>query len=154
MNEIRFKRVRKVRPPERGHDLDAGIDFFVPDDFVSEVMAGVKFQAVVRPNSDLRIPSGIHIEIPEGWCMTFLNKSGISYNKKLIVGGQLIDAGYQGEVHFHLINVGQQIIAIEPGMKICQGIFLPVPKIKLIEEHGKLFSETSARGQGGFGSTN
>lgn len=145
MEQIKFKKIRDVKSPVRGHSLDAGIDFFIPNDW--------DYKQFIIPNDDVRIPSGIMIEIPEGWCMTFLNKSGISYNKKLIVGAQLIDSGYQGEVHFHLINIGMVPMKVNAGDKICQGIFLPVPKFELIE-NADIFTTTTTRGRGGFGSTN
>lgn len=147
MNEIRFKKLRDVKSPVRGHSLDAGIDFFIPTDL------GWMYRVSINPGGHIRIPSGIAIEIPEGWCMTFVNKSGISYDKQLIVGAQLIDAGYQGEVHFHLINTGTFNTHIGMGDKICQGIFLPVPKFELIE-HDEIFTTTTTRGRSGFGSTN
>lgn len=146
MNLLKFKRTRQVKAPERGHDLDAGIDFFIPTDLDWEFKR-------ISPGDHIRIPSGIQMDIPPGWCMTFLNKSGVAYDKRLIVGAQLIDSGYQGEVHLHLINIGADQIIIKAGMKICQGIFLPVPQIKLEETYGDLFDKISDRSEGSFGST-
>jgi len=146
MDNLRFKKVRDVTSPSRGHATDAGIDMYVPN--------SVDWDSyTIQPGTDIRIPSGIKFDIEPGWCATFLNKSGISYNKKLIIGGQLIDSGYQGEVHLHLINTSNSEIVIKSGQKIAQIIILPVPEVKITEVKGELYEQTSSRAASGFGST-
>ena len=142
--QIRYKRVRDVNPPSRGYSSDAGIDLYIPNDLNWESFT-------LQPGTDIRIPSGIKINIPFGWCATFLNKSGIAYNKKLIIGGQLIDSGYHGEIHLHLINVSNNEIILKRGQKVAQFIVLPVPQVEMLEVNG--YNEESERGTKGFGST-
>ena len=47
---MKVAKVRDVKTPERGTDKSAGIDFFVPNDFI---------ETVLPPQRDMLIPSGI-----------------------------------------------------------------------------------------------
>ena len=142
---LNFCKTRKVKSPERGHNTDAGIDFFVPYDFEEE---NIYF------GEDILIPSGIKMEIPSGYALVQFNKSGIATKEQLIVGACVIDEGYQGEIHLHVINIGEHVTKIFPGMKIMQGLLLPVPSVAIVEKDEiDLFSKKSARGIDGFGST-
>lgn len=159
---MKFCKVRDVKSPERGTPGSAGIDFFVPNDFAP---------ASVRPQHDLLIPSGIKMNIPHGFMLLGVDKSGIatsvsaclragrtpkagSFNSSVIIGAKLIDEDYQGEIHIHIINVGQELIHIRPGMKIAQFVLVPV-NYESLEETTEflLFNEVTERGKGGFGST-
>lgn len=160
---MKYCKVRDVKSPERGTSGSAGIDFFVPNDFGP---------ASVWPQHDLLIPSGIKMNIPHGFMLLGVDKSGIatsvsacyragrmpkagSFNSPVIIGAKLIDEDYQGEIHIHIINVGQEIIHIRPGMKIAQFVLVPV-NYESLEETTEflLFNEVTERGEGGFGSTN
>jgi dUTP pyrophosphatase len=145
MQLLNFCKTRRVKSPEKGHDTDAGIDFFVPYDFE---------EIDLYFGEDVLIPSGVKMEIPSGYAIVQFNKSGIATKEQLVVGACVIDEGYQGEIHLHVINLGESITKIFPGMKIMQGLLLPVPTIRIIEkDEADLFRKASARGVGGFGST-
>lgn len=158
---MRFAKTRNVKTPERGTPGSAGIDFFIPEDFSP---------LLLYPNCDVLIPSGIKVEIPEGYMLIGADKSGIAsselakrragmnYKKgtrtSLIVGAKIIDEDYQGEIHIHIINVGIEAVRLEAGMKIAQFILVPVRYESLEEVPEKeLFSKATERGTGGFGST-
>lgn len=142
---LKFTKVRDVKSPSRANFHDAGLDFYIPNDFQSKIL---------YPNTDILIPSGIKIEVPENHMALFLNKSGVSTKKKLVVGAQVIDVGYEGEVHIHLFNIGSEPIDINPGDKIIQLVLVPisigVPQECKIEN---MYENKSNRGEGGFGST-
>lgn len=141
---INYKLVRDVNEPIKAYDIDAGIDFYIPND--------MEWQSkLIPPKCDILIPSGVKLQIPDGWCMIFLNKSGVAFNNKLILGAQVVDAGYNGEIRLHLINVSKKDAIIKAGMKIAQGLILPVPIVKLNKVDGE-FKDTK-RGISGFGST-
>ena len=159
---MKYCKVRDVKSPERGTLGSAGIDFFVPNDFVP---------TCIWPQHDLLIPSGIKINIPHGFMLLGVDKSGVvtsaeacnkigrkpkvgSFNSSIIIGAKLIDEDYQGEIHIHIINVGKETICIRPGMKIAQFVLIPVAYESLEETtEFLLFSEKTSRGEGGFGST-
>lgn len=140
---MKMMKVRNVKAPQRANPHDAGIDFYVPYDF-----QGVR----LKHGEAVLIPSGIKVDVPEGYALIMTNKSGVASKKNLDVMACVIDAGYQGEVHINLINNGAKDVIIEPGDKIVQGILFPVVccNITMVDE---LWTEKSARGEGGFGST-
>lgn len=137
--------MRKVIPPMRAHSLDAGIDFFVPSDFTI---------TKVSPNNSIKIPSGIKVNIQQGWALIAFNKSGVCTTLGVIAGACVIDSGYQGEIHIHLINVSKKDVFITPDMKIMQFLLMPVSGVQTEEcDLEELYEEESERSTGGFGST-
>lgn len=163
METLRYSRVRDVKAPERGTPGSAGIDFFVPNTFPFTEVA---------PHTDLLIPSGIRADIPEGFMLMGADKSGVvtstgaclsagrkpkidAFASPVIIGAKIVDEDYQGEIHIHVINVGEQPITIKPGMKIAQFILVPVDYCTLEETNdAELFDHETKRGSGSFGSTN
>ena len=142
---MKFAKTRDVKTPTRANATDAGIDFFIPNDMpVTEL----------RSNEKCLIPSGIKVDVPEGYALIAFNKSGVATTRELQVGACVVDCGYQGEVHINLTNVGESPQYIKPGDKIVQFVLLPLasPYIEEVNE-SDLYTEKSNRGDGGFGST-
>lgn len=153
-----------VKMPERAGKKEAGIDFYVPDNFEKVTL--------VHGDSIL-IPMGVKVKLPEvpeclkdthQYALVFSNKSGVASKKGLVVGACVIDTTYQGELFLNLhnntdtINKGGKFndnerIEIIPGEKIVQGILLLV-NTEEIEELSEedLFTEETERGDKGFGS--
>lgn len=158
---MKYCKIRDVKSPIRGTGKAAGIDFFVPNNFNAEI----------HPHEDLLIPSGIKAEIPEGYMLMAADKSGVVTSKwacidagrkpkeeafqcPVILGAKIVDEDYQGEIHIHLINLGNGPVYIKPGMKIAQFILVPVSYEGLEEvSETELFSRSSERGDGALGST-
>lgn len=137
--------MRKVIPPSRAHSLDAGIDFYVPSDFTITKVA---------PQNAIKIPSGIKVDIPQGYALIAFNKSGVCTTLGLVAGACVIDSGYQGEIHIHLINASRKDVFITPDMKIIQFILIPVSDVMTEEcDLEELYDKQSERSSGGFGST-
>jgi len=166
----RFSKIRDVKSPERGHAPDAGVDFFIPEysdelaKFISKSCSGADFSISsdqktigIPPHSSVLIPSGIKIEIAHGYMGLFTNKSGIASKKKLLIGAQVIDTGYSGEVHINLHNVSDRIQFIDFGSKAAQLIFIPIGTFQLMEVPEDILYDydksDNSRGEGGFGST-
>lgn len=162
---LKFTKVRNVKSPERGTSKSAGIDFFVPNEIDSAL-------TTVTPRSDVLIPSGIVANIPEGYMLMAAEKSGVATSKgacrragrkpkqdafecPTVVGAKIVDEDYQGEIHIHIINAGNQPLEIKPGFKIAQFILVPVEYCTLEEVSSKeaLFEVESERGDGALGST-
>ena len=144
---LKLAKVRSVKTPTRGTEGSAGIDFYVPDDYPQEdceILSGERFF----------IPSGIKANVPEGFALIAMNKSGVSLKKNLMVGACVVDSDYQGEIHLHLINVGQDNVEICPGDKLVQFLLVPVDHgpVELVSEED-LYTSATSRGAGGFGST-
>ena len=103
------------------------------------------------------IPSGLKFNIPDGYAVIAFNKSGIAAKRGLLVGSQVCDQNYQGEVHINLHNASKRKQTIKAGDKIVQFLVLPINYCEL-EESGsveELYKDigNSDRGEGGFGST-
>ena len=144
---MKFLKIRDVKSPNRGTSKSAGIDFFVPNDF-----EGI----TLNPGQSTLIPSGLKVNIPENLAFIAFNKSGVATKKHLIVGASVIDEDYQGEVHLHLINVGDEPIAVSAGEKILQCIVMPIvyEPVEIVETEDELWEgKVTERGSGGFGST-
>lgn len=143
---MQIHKTRDVKTPERGTPQSAGIDFFVPNDF-----PGTHYLAA---NQSVKIPSGIHMKVPNGFALVFMNKSGMAI-KGLQVGACVVDADFQGEVHLHVTNIGNDLVEIKPGMKLVQGLILSYLSTDILELNSleELYSEKTQRGEGGFGST-
>lgn len=178
MNEMKLKycKVRNVKDPCRAHSDDAGIDFFVPDNLDKEELLGknpklpsvqivsdcstqqpstVK-EIVLNPGDSVLIPSGIHVKIPKGYALVYMNKSGVATKKNLQVGACVVDECYEGECHLHLTNIGNKIVEINAGDKIVQGVVLPINYCmpEAVDSLDALYADSnSTRGAGGFGSS-
>jgi dUTP pyrophosphatase len=107
----------------------------------------------VGPGERAVIPTGLAVEIPEGYGGFVLPRSGLAakHGITLLNAPGLIDAGYRGEVRvvFHNTDAGETFV-VEPGMRIAQLVVLPVPEITLLEQEE--LAETE-RGERGFGSS-
>lgn len=150
-------KTRNVKTPERGTDKSAGIDFFIPNDLLSQEQdRQIDNLYELNPGESACIPSGIKAEVPEGFALIAFNKSGVALNKNLSVGACVIDEDYQGEIHLHVFNRGNKVVILSAGDKLVQFILVPVfyDCINVVNAEDQLFnSKTSERGQGGFGST-
>lgn len=146
-NNIYFTKVRNVKTPSRANKDAAGIDFFIPEDYPTTVL---------KHGESVKIPSGIHLKVPEGCALVFENKSGVSSKKKLDVLACVVDSDYEGEVHLNLINNGLEDTVVNPGEKIIQGVVYWLNMSDVLEKNSvdELYkNSTSTRKDGGFGST-
>ena len=178
-NLVYFTKIRDVKSPKRGKG-DAGNDFFVPEytpefaDYFMELNAkyNVKFfyadgelepaGFVIAPHSQALIPSGIKVIINDP--LTYLdaeNKSGVATKKSLLVGAQVVDASYRGEVHINVHNVSNDTVNVEFGEKLVQFIQKEYRETEWEEVFPAVYDTLAEkdvekgmkRGTGGFGST-
>jgi len=127
--------------PKYAHPGDAGLDLYSTID------------CVLKPFERKLIPTGIKIELPEGYAGFVQPRSGLAINNgiSLVNTPGLIDSGYRGEIKAILINLDpKNDFVIKKGDKICQLVILKVENVNLIFKDN--LSETS-RGEGGFGSS-
>jgi dUTP pyrophosphatase len=106
----------------------------------------------VAPGERAVIPTGLAVEIPEGYGGFVLPRSGLAARNgiTLLNAPGLIDSGYRGEVQvvFHNTDSAATFV-VEPGMRIAQLVLLPVPEVALVERE----LAASERGERGFGSS-
>lgn len=98
------------------------------------------------------IPTGLFIEIPEGYEAQIRPRSGLALKKGLTVLNTpgTIDSDYRGEIGVILVNLSNQIAIIEDGERICQMV---IAKYEHITWELVNSLENTSRGDGGFGHT-
>lgn len=142
--QLLFSRVREVKLPQYSSEGAGALDLYIPSDVDWE-------SKTLLPGTSVNIPSGLKLEIPEGYCGLIVNKSSYGI-KDLHVGACLIDCDYRGEIHLNVVNVGRDVVTIYRDKKIVQMLILPYYKPNLIEIH-ESYHSTTERNNGGFGST-
>lgn len=138
---MQFK-IKKLNPeaklPTKGHPGDAGIDFYTID------------RVVFPAGEQVRVNTGVAIEIPHGCVGLLWDKSSVSFNMGLKCMGGVIDAGYRGEIIINLLNTGTKEVTMEQGQKVAQMVVQKFEDCDIVE-----VSELSdtVRGEGREGST-
>ena len=106
----------------------------------------------LNPLERVLIPTGLFLEIPEGYEGQVRPRSGLAIRNGITVlnAPGTIDADYRGEVCVILINLSKETFLVHKGDKIAQLVFSKYEKAELIktEEIGD-----TERGTGGFGHT-
>ena len=130
----------------------------------SEMAAGIDLRACIDAPIEIEpqapavmVPTGIAILINRPDVAAFvLPRSGLGARHGIILGQSIgtIDPDYAGPWIVPLINrnaPGTPPVTIRPGDRIAQAVFLPIlrPQFRVVEK----FSQETARGAGGFGST-
>jgi dUTP pyrophosphatase len=135
-------KVKKMHPdaitPTVGHTGDAGIDLYAIE------------TVVFLPRTQMSVPTGIAMEIPDGYAGLVWDKSSVSFKQGLKVMGGVIDAPYRGEIVISLYNTTDQEQSIEKGKKVAQMLLQKVEHCTF--EEVDTLSDT-ARGENGWGST-
>jgi len=129
-------------------------------DYQSALAAGLDLLAAVpadapielAPGERALVPTGIAIALPPGFEGQVRPRSGLAARHGITVLNTpgTVDADYRGELQVILVNFGAEPFVISRGMRIAQLIAAPVQRIKLVEVDAL---ESTARAQGGFGST-
>lgn len=131
--------------------------------YMTEWSAGIDLHACIDRPVELfpqaqatLIPSGIAILIGDPFIAgLILPRSGLGHKTGLVLGNSvgLLDADFSSTVMISAWNrnPGGEPITITPGDRIAQLVFVPVirPHLSIVE----VFSTTTQRGAGGFGST-
>jgi dUTP pyrophosphatase len=98
------------------------------------------------------VPTGLSIELPEGFEAQIRPRSGLALKKGLTCANSpgTIDADYRGEIKVILVNLDKNPQIIEPNERIAQMIVARYERIEWLETDQL---NTTKRGSGGFGST-
>lgn len=129
---------RRETPQAAGLDLIAALEPDAP--------------LLLKPMARALVPTGLILQIPNGYEGQIRPRSGLAYRHGLTVANApgTIDADYRGEIKVLLVNLGETAFEITRGMRIAQLVIAPVSPVILQEV--KTLDHTS-RGDGGFGST-
>ena len=106
----------------------------------------------IGPGERTIVPTGIFLEIPEGFEAQVRSRSGLAAKHGIAVLNSpgTIDQDYRGEIKAILVNHGNLEYSIKKGDRIAQLVFSPTLQVNLQQTNS--LSETQ-RGEGGFGST-
>ena len=141
---MKVKIVNKSRHalPEYQTPLSAGLD----------IRANLDESVTLRPLERAMIPTGLFVELPEGYEMQIRPRSGLAAKHGITVLNSpgTIDADYRGEIKVILVNLSNEPFTIEAGERIAQMV---VARHEQIEWESVEVLGTTERGAGGFGST-
>lgn len=98
------------------------------------------------------IPTGLFIELPQGFEAQIRPRSGLAIKKglSLVNTPGTIDSDYRGEIKVIVVNLSKETQTIEPSERIAQMV---IAKYEQIEWEAVENLSDSERGAGGFGST-
>jgi dUTP pyrophosphatase len=106
----------------------------------------------LEPSDRALVPTGLVIELPEGYEAQVRPRSGLALKHGVTVLNSpgTIDADYRGEVKVLVINLGAETFLVQRGDRIAQLVVSPVTHVEIVASDALGATE---RGQGGFGST-
>jgi len=141
---MKIKIVNKSRHtmPEYATPFSAGMD----------LRANIENSVEMKPLERKLIPTGLYVELPEGYEAQIRPRSGLAIKKGITVLNSpgTIDADYRGEICVILINLSAETFVVNDGERICQMIIAQHAQAQWIEVDE--LNETD-RGAGGFGHT-
>ena len=139
LDVLRFKQLDpNAVLPQRGSALAAGLDICSIED------------VELRPKQRAMVRTGLAVAIPPGFYGRVAPRSGLAAKQGLDVLAGVIDSDYRGEICCVLYNTGDETITLSAGSKICQ---LILEQIVIPEAAWVVDLDATARGAGGFGST-
>jgi dUTP pyrophosphatase len=128
--------------PEYATDHSAGLD----------LRADLKEAIVLKPLERTLVPTGLFIELPQGYEAQIRPRSGLAFKNGITVLNSpgTIDADYRGEVKVLLVNLSNTDFTVNDGERVAQMVIAKHENIQwsLVES-----LEETKRGAGGFGHT-
>lgn len=157
--QVKIKKVREnASIPKQMTSGAAGFDLTVAA-FIDADGNEISGDTIMTMDGDytstLMCATGLSMEIPEGYCLKILSRSGLGRKENITVANSpgLIDSDYRGEIMVRLIKHHtnrSKTSYISIGDRVAQGVFEKIETPEFIEVDQ--LSETD-RGDGGFAST-
>lgn len=123
--------------PSRANDSDAGFDLFSRE------------EKTVPAGGSAEFDTGVHMQIPDGYCGILISKSGLN-RKHSITSHGLVDSGYTGSILVKLYNHGNKDYTVLAGDKISQIVITPCLTAGVVVVDN---ISGGTRGDKGFGSS-
>ena len=129
--------------PSYAYQADSGFDLYSTED------------RIIEPFGRDLIPTGLHIDIPDGYEIQVRSKSGLALKQGLMVLNSpgTIDQNFSGEIQVILFNTSKDSVKITKGQKIAQAVLSPVVCGKWIKFVKVNHINSKDRNSNGFGST-
>ena len=115
------ERYENIKLPKRATSGSAGYDFYAPASFT------------LQPGETIKIPTGIRVEMEEGWVLKCYPRSGLGFKFRLQLNNTvgIIDSDYfysdnEGHIFSKITNDTNEgkVIELEDGAGFMQGIFV------------------------------
>lgn len=132
--KIKVIKFENYKCPNRAHYNDSGADVFAAED------------VIINPHTTCPIPTGLGVELPDGYDLVIQSKSGLSC-KGIFCLNAIVDAGYRGEMHALVYNGTDEPYKFKAGDKVGQAVVRPVIYAEFVDSLGE------ERNTGKFGST-
>ena len=107
------------------------------------------------PFERVLIPTGLFIEVPEGFEAQIRPRSGLALKKGVTVLNSpgTIDADYRGEVGVILINFSNEVFEIAHGERIAQMVIAKHERVEFVKVESVDELSSTERGTGSYGHT-
>ena len=117
-----------------------------------DVRADLEQSVTLAPLGRAMIPTGLYVELPEGYEMQVRPRSGLAAKHGVTVLNSpgTIDADYRGEIKVILVNLSDTPFIVNPGERIAQMV---IARYEHVEWDEVETLDGTDRGEGGFGST-
>lgn len=140
--EIRIRNISNNELPRYATSGSAGMDLCAYLDAPIEL----------QPMQRILVPTGLFIELPEGYEAQVRPRSGIAWKQGITCLNTpgTIDSDYRGEIKILLVNLSGEVQVVKPGERIAQMVVQKVERAVL-----RTVTELAStqRADGGFGST-
>lgn len=110
---------------------------------------------ILQPNKRVLIKTGLHVQVPSGYKLEVLPRSGNALKAGITVLNSpgTVDADYRGEVGVILVNTSKKPFTIKKGDRIAQADLVKVETIEWDSVDSLEELEKTERGEKGFGSS-
>lgn len=140
--QVKIVNKSRYEAPSYATDYSAGMD----------LKANIEQPVILGSLDRAMIPTGLFIELPEGYEAQIRPRSGLAAKHGITVTNApgTIDADYRGEICVLLVNLGHEPFIINPGERIAQMVVARHERVEWVPVDDLA---ESGRGAGGFGST-
>jgi dUTP pyrophosphatase len=127
-------------------------EFATPGSAGVDLRACLESDIVLKPLERVLVPTGLFIELPQGYEAQIRPRSGLAVKSGISVLNSpgTIDSDYRGEIKVILVNLSNEAFTIQNGDRICQMV---VHKYEKFEWEVVSELNLTGRGDGGFGHT-
>ncbi len=117
-----------------------------------DLKANIQESITIDPLQRVMVPTGLHIELPEGYEAQIRPRSGLAakHGIGIVNSPGTIDADYRGEIKIILVNLSDRPFVLIPGERVAQMVVAKFERVEWVPSEELSDSE---RGEGGFGST-
>ncbi len=117
-----------------------------------DLKANITEDILLMPHQRMLVPTGIFIELPDGYEAQIRPRSGMASKFGITVANApgTIDPDYRGEVKVALVNISTEAFTLKPGERIAQMV---VARFERVEWQPVDELSDTVRGDGGFGHT-